>query len=167
MVYDTILPIIKNIYVKLGGNSSDVSNDKTIGEVLSKMVDLITPGGGGGGGSTLPWTELAENINISNLQDGSYVATAEIALTYGSGSYDVLGLVPGDLISLFGAQACVFSSNGFVILNNSSGVWYADYAVGFNEVQRELDQKQDALIADKNITIKDGRISAGMETIIV
>ena len=156
MVYDTILPIIKNIYVKLGGEFSDVSNDKTIGEVLFKMADLITPGGGG----TLPWTELAEDVDIDDLEDGSYVATDEIVFTYGSGIYDVMGLNAGDIISLVGAQAVILSSYGFIVLQNSSGVWYADEAAMQNEVDTALSGKQDTLNAGQNILINNGTISA-------
>jgi hypothetical protein len=43
MVFETILPIIKQFYVKLGGTASDVANDRSMAPVLQKMIDYISP----------------------------------------------------------------------------------------------------------------------------
>ena len=98
-----------------------------------------------GGSASLPWTELSEDVNINDLQDGGYVATGEIALSFGSDAYDVLGLNAGDIISLYGAQAVVLSSNGFYKLINSSGQWYFDEAAMSDDVDYALNGKQDAM----------------------
>lgn len=119
----------------------------------------------GQGGGSLPWTELSEDVNINDLQDGGYVATGEIVLSFGSGAYDVIGLLSGDMISINGAQAVILSSNGFITLRESSGVWYADAAAMQNEVDTALAGKQETITEGQNIAINNGVISASIEVI--
>lgn len=45
---------LKALYVKLGGNASDVENISTIPEIINALTAIIdTESGGGSGGSTI------------------------------------------------------------------------------------------------------------------
>ena len=65
-MHDTVLQILKRIYIKLGGSSSDIIGDRTFAPVLEKMIGLINPSGGGAVYTAGPNIYIsAENV-ISN-----------------------------------------------------------------------------------------------------
>ena len=146
---------LTNYYTKSEANAllDNKQNVLIAGDGISITGDTISAT------AALPWVELSEDINIEDLENASYVAVEDITFTYGSGSYDVMALNAGDFISIADAQAIVVSSYGFYVLNNVSGVWYANPTVGYNEFDEAVNQINNQL-SDLSIN-KQTRLTAG------
>ena len=46
--YTTIAPVLKKMFALLGGDISEVESFDTVAPIIDKMVDVVEPGGGGG-----------------------------------------------------------------------------------------------------------------------
>lgn len=69
--YITIVQVIKKIFVLLGGDVTDVKSYNTIAPILDKMVDIITPNSGG------------NTLNTVNIFIGDYHDSETQTVDYG------------------------------------------------------------------------------------
>lgn len=72
--YITVAPVVKKIFVLLGGEASVVEPYNTLAPILDKLVDIVEPGGGGGGIS----------LDSVNIFIGDYHDTSTQTVNYGA-----------------------------------------------------------------------------------